>query len=110
MTASKKQGSMYAMFDGSIPLAMPDLENVSGLVHMFDFEEQVSIDSNIFAQQYGFVASSDDSVHGATVAFIVLSILFFILGIVALVITKFKGGNNKTTESGERQLPQGEYS
>lgn len=100
MTSTKKQGTMYLWFeaDGSTTLAFPDLDGIKSLVPMFDLNESFNIDGNTFAQQYGFVASSDSSVHGATIAFIVLAILFFILGIVALVLTKFKGGN-KTGDS-----------
>lgn len=84
----------FAM-DGSSTLGLPALDYIRGQIPIFDLDEQIMIGGSNYDTEFGYVASSDDTVHSATVTFIVFAILFFILGIVALVVYRFKGGEKR---------------
>lgn len=92
----------FAM-DGSTTLALPDLDYVRGQIPIFDLDEQIQINSANYDTEFGYVASSDSTVHGVTVTFIIFAILFFVLGIIALVMYRFKGGDKRNNQN------QGQY-
>lgn len=92
----------FAM-DGSSSLALPDLDHVRGQVPIFDFDEQIQINGVNYDTEFAYVDLSDRTVHSVTVVFIILAILFFVLGIVALVIYRFKGGHKRNNQN------QGQY-
>lgn len=89
--------------DGSSTLALPALDYVRGQIPIFDLDEQIQINSANYDTEFGYVATSDSTVHGVTVTFIIFTILFFVLGIVTLVVYRFKGGDKNNNQN------QGQY-
>ena len=52
------------------------------MIPLYSYNEKHHIDESIFISAFGFVPVNDEARHGCTVAFIVLTILFIILGVV----------------------------
>ena len=77
------------------PTPFPTLDVLYNVTFpLYDLEESLTANQGIFTSQFDYVADSKHTVRGLVIAFSVLTALFLILGIVALVIDKLRGGND----------------
>ena len=85
---NEKLATVFVGLRPSDTFAFPDLDKLSAgkqLIPLYSYEDSFRIDEDKFHDEFAFVPINQESLHGCTVAFIVLTILFFIFAVVALI-------------------------
>ena len=95
MINQKKAISVFVYLRQAQSLPFPSLDAIGQqLIPLYDVYEEQSIDTGKFQDTFGFVEQSQKSRKQSSTAFIVLSVLFMLLGVVGIIYTVICGKRN----------------
>lgn len=62
------------------------------MVPIFDLDMTLTVDAAKFEDDFGFVQTGNRNKQGILIAFIVLTVVFFVLGVIATIVYCMKKG------------------
>eukprot|EP00347_Sterkiella_histriomuscorum_P017232 403350176 len=69
------------------PYAFPTLDNIGQqMIPLYDLTDTLSIDAEKFSADFGFIQTADKSRKSILVAFIVLTCVFFVFGVISTIV------------------------
>jgi len=89
----KSSLSYFIYLENNIALPFPSLDMIgSQLIPVFDMEVSMVVDTDKFNSDFGFVQTGNTNKQGILIAFIVLTVVFFLLGLVGTIVYCMKKG------------------
>jgi len=82
-----------------VPTPFENLDPLYGVAFpLYDLQESLVANQDTFTSKFDYVSSTRSQVRGLVISFSIFAALFLILGIVACVVDKLRGGDNKSRD------------
>ena len=79
--------TVFLNLNSAKPYAFPTLDNIGvQMIPLYDLTDTLSIDAEKFSADFGFIQTADKSRKSILVAFIVLTCVFFVFGVISTVV------------------------
>ena len=98
----KKKSTMFVVIGGELTSTVskvtpfPSLDKYYGMMFpWYDLDESMTANNDKFLEKFNFIGESQTKVRRITISMSVFAAFFLILGIVAFILYKLKGGDDE---------------